>query len=74
MFSITSPRTAFLQTRHELTDADLLKQAPSIFAGQAMAGVSDRYTFLPTAHVKLGGKRPIEVAVTELGAHGAASS
>ena len=51
MFNITSPRTAFLQSRHELTDADLLKQAPSIFAGQAMAGVSDRYTFLPTAQI-----------------------
>ena len=42
-------RTSFLQSRRELSDADLLRLAPSVFAGQAMPGVSDRYAFLPTA-------------------------
>lgn len=50
MFAL-SPRTSFLQTRHELTDDELRRHAPSIFAGQAMQGVSDRYAFLPTAQV-----------------------
>jgi hypothetical protein len=44
-------RTAFLQNRHELADAELLRAAPSIFAGTAAQGVSNRYAFLPTAQV-----------------------
>ena len=49
MFHINT--TSFLKTRGELDDQTLQQQAPSIFAGQAMDGVSDRYTFLPTAQV-----------------------
>ena len=50
MFAV-NPRTSFLQTRHELTDGELRRHAPSIFAGQAMPGVSERYAFLPTGQV-----------------------
>ncbi len=50
MFAL-NPRTSFLQTRHELTDDELRRNAPSIFAGQAMQGVSNRYAFLPTGQV-----------------------
>lgn len=35
----------------ELDNDALRKAAPSIFAGEAMAGVSDRYSFLPTIEV-----------------------
>jgi hypothetical protein len=35
----------------ELTDEGLLKAAPSIFARQPMAGVSGKYTFLPTTRI-----------------------
>lgn len=44
-------RTSFLKNRIELDDDALRRQAPSIFAGEAMTGVSDRYAFLPTAQV-----------------------
>ncbi len=37
-----------------LEDNDLQARAPSIFAGSAMNGVSDRYTFLPTIEVVRG--------------------
>jgi hypothetical protein len=46
-----SPKTSFLQSRHELDEPALRRLAPSIFAGQAMEGVSERYAFLPTAQV-----------------------
>ena len=46
-----SPKTSFLQSRHELDDETLRRVAPSIFAGQAFSGVSSRYAFLPTAQV-----------------------
>ena len=49
MFNIT--RSLSHHARHELSNADLMQKAPSIFAGQAMTGVSDRYTFLPTAQI-----------------------
>lgn len=35
----------------ELSNDDLMAVAPSVFAGGAMAGVSDRYAFLPTINV-----------------------
>ena len=37
--------------RTELADAELLGTAPSVFAAQPMAGVSDNYTFLPTSAI-----------------------
>ena len=48
----------------EITDTELMANAPSIFAQQAMHGVSDRYTFLPTARIveamRQEGWKPIE--------------
>ncbi len=46
-----SPKYSFLQSRRELSDDELRRNAPSIFAGQAMEGVSHRYSFLPTSQV-----------------------
>ncbi len=46
-----SPKTSFLQSRRELDDDTLRRVAPSIFAGQAIQDVSERYAFLPTAQV-----------------------
>lgn len=58
------PRHTFHQPRHELDDAALHRLAPSVFAGQAMAGVSYRYAFLPTAQVvdrmRAAGWAPVE--------------
>jgi hypothetical protein len=39
------------KVRSELTEEQLRGAAPSIYAGQAMAGVSEHYTFLPTARI-----------------------
>jgi len=48
----------------EITDTELMANAPSIFAQQAMPGVSSRYTFLPTSRVveamRSEGWKPIE--------------
>ena len=48
----------------EITDTELMANAPSIFAQQAMPGVSGRYTFLPTARIvdamRQEGWKPIE--------------
>jgi hypothetical protein len=41
----------YSKVRSEITNDQLRLAAPSIFAGQAMQGVSSRYTFLPTAEV-----------------------
>ena len=41
----------YSKVRSEITDEQLRLAAPSIYAGQAMQGVSSRYTFLPTAEV-----------------------
>jgi hypothetical protein len=41
----------YSKVRSEISDEQLRLVAPSIFAGQAMQGVSDRYTFLPTAQI-----------------------
>jgi len=37
--------------RSEISDEMLAMQAPSVFAEQAVEGVSDRYTFIPTAKI-----------------------
>ena len=48
----------------EITDTELMANAPSIFAQQAMPGVSGRYTFLPTVRIveamRSEGWKPIE--------------
>lgn len=48
----------------ELPDSELMATAPSVFASGAMPGVSDRYTFLPTAQIVSAmrgeGWKPIE--------------
>ena len=51
--SIPFPRRAAASFNHqiELTEDALLKAAPSIFARQPMAGVSGKYTFLPTVRI-----------------------
>ena len=41
----------YSKVRSEITDEQLRLAAPSIYAGQAMQGVSRRYTFLPTAQI-----------------------
>src|SRR5947207_7675404 len=40
-----------IHERVELPDEQLRLLAPSVFAAQAMAGVSARYAFVPTAHL-----------------------
>ena len=51
--------------RIELSNEALAQQAPSIFASQAIAGVSDRYTFLPTSRIidqmRANGWAPVSV-------------
>ena len=48
-----------------LSDDTLRHQAPSIFAGEPMAGVSKRYTFVPTSQILAGLRKqawvPVEV-------------
>ena len=41
----------YSKVRSEITDEQLRLAAPSVYAGQAMARVSSRYTFLPTAQI-----------------------
>jgi len=57
-------RRTYLRDRKELTDDELREHAPSIFASQAIDGVSDRYVFLPTSEVIQGmreaGWAPVE--------------
>ena len=54
----------YSKVRSEITDEQLRLAAPSIYAGQAMQGVSSRYTFLPTAQIvsamRNEGWKPIE--------------
>src|SRR5438128_8728934 len=40
-----------IHERVELPDEQLRSLAPSVFAAQAMPGVSSRYAFVPTAHL-----------------------
>ena len=40
-----------LKTRVELSDDRIAYLAPSVFASQPVAGVSERYTFLPTSQI-----------------------
>lgn len=37
--------------RIELTDEQIRNEAPSVFAVQPVATVSDKYTFLPTSQI-----------------------
>jgi hypothetical protein len=46
-----SSKTTFLQSRSELSDYELKLHAPSIFATAPMAGVSQKYAFVPTCEV-----------------------
>ncbi len=73
-----SPNSSFLQSRHELDDDTLRRLAPSIFAGQAMAGVSNRYAFLPTAQVvsrmREAGWAPVEAREQRVRLEGRAGS
>jgi hypothetical protein len=54
-----------MKSRSELSDETLRQRAPSIFAPQAIAEVSDRYTFLPTSQIvaamRQAGWAPVEV-------------
>jgi hypothetical protein len=51
--------------KSELTNDVLMAKAPSIFASQPMAGVSGKYTFLPTAQIvdemRANGWAPVDV-------------
>jgi len=64
MFSSINRNTRSL-SRFELTDEQIRNQAPSIFAAAPIAGVSERYTFLPTAQIvgrmRQEGWAPVEV-------------
>ncbi len=65
MFSSTINRTHRSLARVELTDDQIKAQALSVFAAAPRAGVSQRYTFLPTAQIvssmKQEGWAPVEV-------------
>src|SRR5438552_621078 len=41
----------YSKVRREITDEQLRIVAPSVFAGHAMPGVINRYSFLPTAQI-----------------------
>jgi len=43
--------------RIELADEQIRNEAPSVFAVQPVAGVSDKYTFLPTSQIIAGMRR-----------------
>ena len=62
MFSSNSYRT---MARSEMTDDQILRHAPSVFATQPIARVSEKYTFLPTsrivARMRDAGWAPVEV-------------
>jgi len=51
--------------RLELADEQIKAQAPSVFAAAPVAGVSERYTFLPTSQIvsrmRQEGWAPVEV-------------
>lgn len=65
MFSSIINRNTRSLSRLELTDEQIKAQAPSVFATAPVAGVSDRYTFLPTAQIvnrmRQEGWAPVEV-------------
>ena len=51
MFSSIINRSSRTLARIELTDEQIRHQAPSVFAAAPVAGVSERYTFLPTSQI-----------------------
>jgi len=51
MFSSIINRSHRTLARLELTDEQIRNEAPSVFATAPVAGVSDRYTFLPTSQI-----------------------
>ena len=65
MFSSLINRSHRTLARIELTDEQIRNQAPSVFAVQPLAGVSERYTFLPTSRIidrmRQEGWAPVEV-------------
>lgn len=65
MFSSIIHRNTRSLARIELSDEQIRNQAPSIFAAAPVAGVSERYTFLPTAQIvgrmRQEGWAPVEV-------------
>jgi hypothetical protein len=65
MFSSIIHRNTRSLARIELSDEQIRNQAPSIFAAAPAAGVSERYTFLPTAQIvgrmRQEGWAPVEV-------------
>ena len=65
MFSSIINRNTRSLARIELSDEQIRVQAPSVFAAAPVAGVSERYTFLPTAQIvgrmRQEGWAPVEV-------------
>jgi hypothetical protein len=65
MFSSFIYRNTRTLARIELTDEQIKAQAPSVFAAAPAAGVSERYTFLPTSQIvtrmRQEGWAPVEV-------------
>jgi hypothetical protein len=65
MFSSIINRNTRSLARVELSDEQIKAQAPSVFATAPVAGVSDKYTFLPTAQIvsrmRQEGWAPVEV-------------
>jgi len=57
MFSSIINRNTRSLSRIELTDNQIQAEAPSVFAAAPQAGVSARYTFLPTAQIVKGSGR-----------------
>jgi hypothetical protein len=51
MFSSIINRSSRTLARIELSDEQIKAKAPSVFAAAPVAGVSERYTFLPTAKI-----------------------
>ena len=57
MFSSIINRNTRSLARIELSDEQIRVQAPSVFAAAPVAGVSERYTFLPTSQIIAGMRR-----------------
>ena len=49
--TIRNDNPSFIQTRAGLSDDRLRSLAPSVFAGSPLPGVSERYSFVPTAQI-----------------------
>jgi hypothetical protein len=74
MFSSIINRNTRSLARVELTDEQIHRQAPSVFAASPVAGVSERYTFLPTSQIvdrmRQEGWAPVEVQQQAVRAEG----